>query len=66
MPSTFGFRHNCSGGDYFQATPTPVIFMQYVCRTNRYKPFLYKYALTIPFPQDTATDVLDNLHKLYE
>jgi len=50
MPSTFGFLHNCSAADCFQATPTPPISTQFVCKNFRYQPFLW--TIVSPFLYD--------------
>jgi len=61
MPSAFGFLHNCSKAEYFQATSTPLISTQYVCISFRYQPFLLNIVLPFCFPKketETSSKIL--------
>ena len=39
------------------------LFPQYICITFRYQPLFLNMTLPFPFPENSGTDVLDDLHK---
>ena len=50
MPSNSSFRRNCREADCFQATPTLLMTLQYVCTTPHYQLFSLNTVSPFPFP----------------
>jgi len=59
----FGFLHNCSEADCFQATPTLLMAPYYAFINFLYQLFSLNMASPFPFPHNAGTDVLNDWYE---